>query len=110
MICSLTKVVMQPQTKADEEAGVVSEFYGIDKSQLLSKRKIIATAVSLHNAYGCTKMELKIFFHRSNLQQMFLLPSPQLPVQQRDRFLHCGGLSLTSEIDLRQVAFQQLPY
>ena len=49
MICSLNKVVMQPHTKVDEEAGVVSEFYGIDKSQLLSKRKIIATAVSLHN-------------------------------------------------------------
>ena len=42
------KVVMQPHTEADEEAGVVSKFYGIDKSQLLCDRKIIATAVSLH--------------------------------------------------------------
>ena len=48
VICALTKVVMAPSFEVSHEANVVSEFYALDKSSLLSDRKIVATAISLH--------------------------------------------------------------
>ena len=49
VICSLTKLVMmQPGVDASQEAEVVSDLNGIDKSQLLCDRNTIATAISMH--------------------------------------------------------------
>ena len=49
VICALTKVVMMPNLKAGPETDTVSEFYGIDKSSLISERKIVSTSISLNN-------------------------------------------------------------
>ena len=39
---------MQPGVDASQEAEVVSDLNGIDKSQLLCDRNTIATAISMH--------------------------------------------------------------
>ena len=48
-ICALAKVVMTPSATAIEtEVNLVSELYDLDKSSLLSDRKIVSASITLH--------------------------------------------------------------